>query len=73
MQAELGRLVLKRVLLLALLLDRAIAACRGLQATPLLFVKEATVKSSAQVLRHPPAKLAACNSHVTSQALATVL
>lgn len=49
-QVELGRLVLKRFLLLALLLDRTVtgsAPC--LKGTPLLFRRGQPIKSSVQV------------------------
>lgn len=49
MQAELGGLMLKRVLLLVLLLDRAATHLAGPLRTPLLFRLGGSVKSSKQV------------------------
>ncbi len=55
-QAELGQLVLKRVLLLALLLDRAVTVqhAQASLTSPLLFCGDAPVKSSCQVCVHVP-------------------
>jgi hypothetical protein len=49
LQAELGGLMLKRVLLLVLLLDRAATHLAGPLRTPLLFRLGGSVKSSKQV------------------------
>lgn len=49
-QSELGRLVLKRFLLFALLLDRAVARADLPAGTPLLFRKQATIKTSHEVV-----------------------
>jgi hypothetical protein len=45
---ELGRTLTRRVLLLVLLLDRAVAAKQLPPAVPLLFRKDGRVKSSEQ-------------------------
>lgn len=50
---ELGQLVLKRFLLLALLLDRAVTGRKGYPPnTPLLFRRGQPTKSSAEVGAH---------------------
>jgi len=48
-QDELGRLVLKRFLLLVLLMDRAAMTLANQYRTPLLFRLAGTIKSSKQV------------------------
>jgi hypothetical protein len=60
-QVELGHLVLKRFLLLALLLDRAVSGQPGScpAGTPLLFRRGQPLKSSAEARKHP-ASLSAC-------------
>lgn len=51
---ELGQLVLKRFLLLALLLDRAVAGPKQCpKGAPLLFCRGQPTKSSSQVLLRP--------------------
>jgi hypothetical protein len=49
LQLELGRLVLKRFLLLVLLLDKAATHLTAAFRTPLLFKLTASIKSSRQV------------------------
>lgn len=54
MQAELGRLVLKRFLLFALLLDRVVVQAGLPAGMPLLFRKQASIKTSHEVLHCLP-------------------
>ena len=49
LQVELGQMVLKRFLLLAMLLDRAMLSRNLSPKVPLLFRRGASVKSSEQV------------------------
>lgn len=52
-QVQQGRALVKQVLLLVLLLDRAAPGCLLHPSAPLLFLKDASSKSSAQVVALP--------------------
>lgn len=69
LQAALARLVLKRYLLLATLLDRAVALSTLPSGAPLLFRVGSKVKASTQVRNHPPPHRLGLAVHLTASCL----
>ena len=70
LQVQHGKSVVKRLLLIVLLLDRAASTGNLADQAPLLFLPEATSKSSAQVRIH---KLAFYDLHAACAAVQSIL